>query len=135
MTYETFTEALSVLFSAELDDPRVAEAAADWVDCMADAGFTDLATPEDDETSMRSADRDLSAGSPAGSGPSSDARAEFRALELSTALADFRCKQKVDWDTTEQQVRFELEKTFIKDNKALLDEYVAALTEARQPIG
>lgn len=132
--FEDINEAMSELYTAAQADPRVTEAAAEWASCMADAGYTDFATPEDAFSSINEAQNEMynwegDTGEEY-TEPSAEQIAELRKLEIATAVADFACKQKVDWDKTVQKVQFELEETFVKDNKAALDEYVAAIQNA-----
>ena len=132
--FEDLNEAMSELYTTAQSDPRVTEASAQWADCMADAGYTEFTTPEDAFMSINDAQNELynweDQTAEEFTEPSSEDLAELRKLEIATAVADFACKQKVDWDKTTQKVQFELEETFVKDHKAELDEYVAAIQSA-----
>lgn len=134
--FEDLNEAMSELYTNALADPRITELSAEWSSCMADAGYTDFATPDEAMMSISDAQNELynweGEIDEDYTGPSSEAIAEVRKLEIATAVADFACKQKVDWDKTSQKVQFELEEAFVKDNKAALDEYVAAIQDARK---
>lgn len=132
--FEDINEAMSELYTTAQSDPRVTEVSAQWADCMADAGYTEFTTPEDAFMSINDAQNELynweDQTAEEFTEPSSEDLAELRKLEIATAVADFACKQKVDWDKTTQKVQFELEETFVKDHKAELDEYVAAIQSA-----
>lgn len=134
--FEDLTESINEVYSDSEKDPRLVELAAEWADCMADADFTDFATPQDAMTSVSEAQSEVytfeGEMTEEYAGPSDEAIAKFRELELSTALADFRCKEKVDWDRVSAEVTFEREEAFVKDNKAALDEFVAAVEESRK---
>lgn len=117
------------------EDPRVARLSDRWSDCMADAGYTGLATPDDAEASVRDAFNALYRDVSLDTGPPEADAAEFRELELATAMADFTCRRDVGWGEAVQTVQLELEEAYVKDNKATLDEIVAEVEAARQPIG
>ena len=132
--FEDLYEAMNEFYTSMQADPRIAELSAEWASCMADAGYTDFTTPDDAMMSISDAQNELynweGEMDEEYTGPSSEAIAELRELEIATAVADFGCKKKVDWDKTSQKVQFELEEAFVKDNKAALDEYVAAIQNA-----
>lgn len=121
-------ESMSTIYTEGAKDPRVLDAAAEWADCMADAGYTGLTTPDSGANSLwaKTIFHDETGNSVT---PSQAAIAEFRELEISTALTDFRCTEEVDWAGVRAQVHLEGEELWIKDNKVALDEYAAALQE------
>lgn len=130
-------EAMQALWETSTSDPRMTELNVEWADCMADAGYTDYATPEDAVNAVMEASNALwenveydeeSEEPPAG--PSDEAMAEVRKEELATALADFTCKEETDYTESAKKVQFELEEQFIKDHKAELDAFVAAVEKA-----
>ena len=133
--FEDLNEAMGDFYQTAQADPRIVELSAEWASCMADAGYTDFATPDDAQMSVINAGNELYnwEGGPDEeyTGPSSEAIAEVRKLEIATAVADFDCKQKVDWDKNYQKIQFDLEEVFVKDNKAILDEYAAAIQNAK----
>ncbi|WP_157607319.1 hypothetical protein [Sanguibacter suarezii] len=134
--FEDITEAMNDFYTTVQADPRVTELSSKWASCMADAGYTEFTTPDDAMMSINDAQNELynweGDFDEEYTGPSSEEIAELSELEIATALADFKCKQNVDWDKISQKVQFELEETFVKDNKAALDEYVAAIQDARK---
>lgn len=134
--FEDLMESMNDLYSAGEKDPRMLELNTKWADCMADAGFSEFATPMDAMNSVSDAQSELynfeGEMSEDYTGPSDEAIAEFRELELSTALADFTCKESVDMIKVSQEITFELEEAFVKDNKAALDEFVAAVQDSRK---
>lgn len=128
--------AMDELYVAADAHPRTVEATVRWADCMADAGYPDFTTPHDAMIAVSDAFAALHTWTGGvdeeDTGPSSAATAEYRKLEIAIAVADFGCKQKADWDKIALEVRIELEETFVKDNKAAIDEYVAALQTTRK---
>lgn len=136
--FDDLTEAVQQLYLSIAQDPRMLEVSARWADCMADAGYTGLANPEEAVASIVDAQGSLEATGTAtaeGRRLADGAVAAFRELEIGTALADFGCKEDVGWDTVHSEVTLELETVFVNDHKALLDDYRAAAETARQSIG
>ena len=134
--FEDLNESISELYMSVQTDPRVTEASAKWADCMADAGYDEFTSPDDAMTSLNEAQNELYSWEgevdEEYTGPSDAAIAEFRELEIATAVADFACKQEADLDKISQKVQFELEEAFVKDHKAAIDEYIAAIQESRK---
>ena len=123
------------VYSEARTAPEVLAAAAKWSDCMADAGYTGLTTIDDAWQSVNEAQSELYGWEDAEadpSGPSDEEIATFRELEIATAVADFDCREKVDWEAVNREVTIRLEEAFVKDNKVALDELVAAGQEARK---
>lgn len=134
--FEDVVEAMYEIPSVVRKDPRIVDLSARWADCMADAGYTGFSTPDDAVASVGKAQNELykdGINVSQGIGPSDEDLAAFRDLEISTALTDFACKEKVDLMRVTAEVTLELEEVFVKDNKAALDEFVAAVENARQP--
>lgn len=136
--FEDVVEAMFALPSLTQKDPRIVALSTRWADCMADAGYPGLATPDDAVASVSRAQNELYKDGidlGTGIGPSDEDLAAFRELEISTALADFACQEEVDLIRVTAEVTLELEEAFVQDNKAALDEFVAAVESARPPIG
>lgn len=129
-------EEIDDFYLAAGKDPRITEISAEWAGCMADSGYPDFASPEDAMMSVSEAQNELY--SFTGEDPeeyiepSAEALAKVRELEIATALADFKCKQKVDLDNKTAAINLELEEAFVKDHKAALDEFVTAMQESRK---
>ena len=136
--FDDLNDALQAFYPSTMQDPRMLKLSARWADCMADDGYTDLSTPEEAVESIMEAQTALEASATStseGRQPANGDLAAFRELEIATALADFGCKQEVGWETVRAEVTLELETVFVKDHKALLDDYLAAVETARQSIG
>ncbi len=114
-------------------DPRVAEAARAWSDCMADAKYTGLSKPDDARDKVRQRmDRllGLDTGNPDAKSvtitkPRDLDPAQLAALkryELAIAKADYDCKQK-HYEQPFREVRFRLEREFVDGHRALLEQY------------
>lgn len=130
-------EAMNALWEDQMDDPRVVELNTEWADCMADAGYTDFTSPDDAQTSVMEAQNalwenmDVVEDSPESmTGPSDEALAEVREVEIATASADFACKEEISYTDEMTTVQHELEKQFVTDHKAQLDAFIAAVESA-----
>lgn len=131
--FDEINTAIMDLYASVQADPRLADVAAAWSDCMADEGHPGLTTPESAHESASEAwDALYHWDDPSFTKPSDEDIAEFRDLEIAIATTDLACQQEVGWDTAMQEVQAALEETFLKDNKAAVDEYVAAIESARR---
>lgn len=136
--FEDIIAAMYEIPSSVRMDPRIVALAPRWADCMANAGYTGFSTPDDAAESVLKAQNELyedGIDPVTGIGPSDEDLAAFRELEISTALTDFTCQEEVDWMKVTAEVTLELEEVFVTDNKATLDEFVAAVENARQSTG
>ncbi|GAA2065538.1 hypothetical protein [Leifsonia soli] len=130
--YKKLLDSASALFEKVEKSPAVKKAAANWSDCMADAGYSEMDTKAD---AMNHVSEKMSAlydapGDATGDGQPSEPSAadikEFRDLEIKVALADFRCDAKTGYENAKLAVQFELEEKFVREHKAELDELVDA---------
>lgn len=111
--------AMGSLYMGGSSDPALVELNQEWSDCMADAGYSDLAAPEDALASIASS--------------TETDEAKLRELEIATATADYTCQESVDYDNRSLQVQFAAEEKFIEDYREDIDAFVAAIEEARGP--
>lgn len=118
-------DAMTEMYEQARTDPGLADVNAEWASCMADAGYADFAQPEDAMNDAMEASNALWEES-GGDTPSDEAMAEARETEIEIALADFRCKEKVDYDDRSLEVQFALEEQFIEDHREELEAYRAA---------
>ncbi|ACQ81206.1 hypothetical protein Bcav_2961 [Beutenbergia cavernae DSM 12333] len=121
--FEELFEEMNGLWEDAMSDPRIAELDAEWASCMADAGYADFATSQEAQDSIMNAQNALWE---SGEEPDDEAMAELRQQEIDTALADFRCKQDVDYEQTQLEIQFELEREFVEEHQTELDALVAA---------
>lgn len=144
--FESLWEAWDELYQQIEDDPKVVEVTRDWVQCMADAGYTGLETLQDGEDQVfqrqdeiygwsedvsptldpEQAEADVDeAGGRADEFPEPDP-AELEALrefELAIAWADFECKRDNDVERIRREVEYAHEERFIEENRADLEAY------------
>lgn len=110
--------------------PEIAALEPAWADCIADAGYPEFSARSDvweavDQRVMElwdTADPQTGAYDP-------ELLAEVQEFEIALAVADFDCAEEVDYDQTQLRVQFELEQRFIDENRAALDELVAAVEQ------
>lgn len=134
------------LWTGLQDDPRLVEANSEWASCMADAGYSGFATPEDAQNSIHEkanavwedayADVDYSeattdeefAAIDEAIQEATDAKlAEITGEEIETAVADFDCQEKSGLLEVQDTVNRERQQEFIDTHKDLLDAWVASV--------
>jgi hypothetical protein len=122
-------------------DQRVVDATTAWSDCLADSGHSGYKKPEETRTRVHQKLDELTGttsgpnqGKATVSGPpsfdkvDSQKLAELRKFELELAKADQACMAKV-YNEPYKQVQYELEKEFVEQNKAQLEQYRDTMAE------
>lgn len=122
-------EAIRDLSQSRLDDPRMVDVSARWADCMADAGHPGYTVPDDAYVALSDTYNGLFGG--AGT-PTATQLADFRELEITTAMTDYTCQETVGWAAAADTVQLELESAFVADHKADIDQYVAAVQAVQE---
>lgn len=109
--------------------PRMADLTIEWAHCMADAGHV-YTSPTDAWESVYAVINGTRGpdGDPVDPDVTSD---EAKALEIAVALADYDCKEALAWEEVRNTVVDEIEAQFLTDNKAELDEFIAAVLEGQ----
>jgi len=123
--FKPIFDAMGKLYEDQSKDPRMKELNAKWASCMADAGYDDFKEQFDAAQSIYDQQNEFWDNNTDGSSPTAEQTAEWREVELDTAMADWKCKQETNYTQEALKVQFELEKQFIKDHKAEIDELVA----------
>lgn len=113
-------------------DPLVMAAAAEWSECMADAGHPGYAAPADAEAAAWdawmafndgiAADPTLGVVDDESGGPVGEA--DLAAREASLATADWDCRTAVDYDAVWSAARDRLQQDYVDANRAELDAWV-----------
>jgi hypothetical protein len=111
---------LDTLDDRILQDPRMVKAIRKWSACMKDAGYDDLATPDEVDTVLHSK-LEAIVGPPENPKPDYDrpALAALQTEERAMVAADVKCEAKHIADV-EQKVRADFEATFREQNTDLL---------------
>lgn len=128
-------EAMNSLYEDAASDPRVSELSSEWATCMANAGFPGFSSPEEPWEAISNLSNEFYEGLgeltdedwAAGLGdPSDELMAEWKEQEIATAVADYTCQDEIDYQNTQLEVQFELEREFIDTYRADLDAFAAA---------
>ena len=122
-------ESMNKLYEGVQNDPRILEANAKWASCMADAGFSGLASPQAAQEQFLDELNGYYEGMTEGVEADDPKLKELGAKEIEIALADLACAKESDTRQLALKVQFELEEQFIADNKSELD---ALLAETEQ---
>jgi len=113
---------------------------ADYANCMADNGFPEFSSPNNVLSSLLTAAvtdyvedfRSIATSRVAGTVEDPLAAewiAEFRTHEVDLALADFDCKEAVDWESRREIVVNEIESQFVQDYRSQLEALRAAIEQ------
>ncbi|WP_148220797.1 hypothetical protein [Xylanimonas cellulosilytica] len=120
-----FGENMEQLEADVAADPKVAEAAAGWAECMADAGF-DYATPQEAQDDFMTRSQAIWEEADPESVDAPEQDADLQEQEREAAVADFDCKEKVGYDAIRREVQFALEQEYIDTHEAELEAVKAA---------
>ena len=137
--FEPLFDAMNAMYEEQMSSPEITTLQSEWSACMADAGYSGFATPEDAMTAIMDEQNALWENLPQPENtddpdavwpePSAEDLKAVKEKDIETALADFRCKESVQWTEREQKVSFALEEQFITDHKAELDAYKASMMD------
>lgn len=128
--YKPLFEAMNELYTKVSTQPEMTKLDAEWSSCMADAGYASFKTKFEAAQSIydkvNKIYEEASTGSENGEWKIDEkAMAALHEEEIELALADFDCAEKTDYTNASLKIQFELERQFIKDNKAELDSLMA----------
>jgi hypothetical protein len=130
---ESLMEDLFQLAQRIDDDPQVAEAAAAWSDCMADAGYSDFDGDDigEPEATVFQRMEEIGGfgntapgdnpGDDPGAEPDPDDLKELQEYELDIAQADYTCKEE-HYNDAADKVRWKLEEEFVEQHKDELEQ-------------
>lgn len=133
--FEDLFTAMDSVWEDLENHPEIAELNAAWNSCMADAGYPGWSQPWEAESAMHDevnalwdeAHQDYdweSDDEPPMPDPA--AMEEFKQREIAVAVADFGCRDDVDYEQESMRVQFEVEQAFVDANRAELDALIAA---------
>lgn len=129
---ELFAE-MNDLYTDMQSDPRGKELNSEWAACMADEGYT-FGEPTEAEQSIYDLSNSLwdeHDGTDTWE-PDPDLVEEYKAQEISTAVADFTCREKIDYQQKQLEIQFEIEQEFVDSHKDALEEFAAAAQELQK---
>ncbi|QYM76713.1 hypothetical protein [Leucobacter luti] len=125
--FDSMNEVWNAAYDEENPSPEIAQLNRDWADCMAEAGFPDLTSP----TAAQSALADEYYGSMSGgeteeyTEPSKKEQDAFQKREIDMAVADWKCRDGLQYDEKQHDVSVIAEQKFVDENKAALDALIA----------
>ena len=127
--YKPLMEKMNTIYEKVQSDPAIAELNAAWSSCMADAGYSSYSKKQDAMDAVIEESNSLYE-SETGEPPADDELERVQKLEVDTAVADFACSEKTDYQDKSLAVQFALEEQFIADYKTELDAMIAEYEQA-----
>lgn len=134
-------EEMEALWGQVAADERITALTTRWADCMADAGYPGLAAVEDAQNAIMEEQNAIQEEVFAGADESADwealqAEVEERTAgltekEIAMAVADFECREEVEFDSVQVEVTNEYQQTFVDAHRAELDAWVESVEAAR----
>lgn len=138
-------EEMNTMWESIASDPRITALDDEWASCLADKGFTGYAKIGDPETQLSERSNavyeevygdmteELSEEEYAALDEQVQSRlAEITGEEIEIAVADFECREQVDYDDVQREVSTEYQQEFIDAHKDELDAWVEAAKAARE---
>ncbi len=144
--FAALQEEMEVMWRSVEEDPRLAELHAEWASCMADAGYDGLAVPMDAENLIYDKTNaiydEVFAAAPLDENSTEEdfqaqqdeieARlAEITEEEITTAVADYTCREEVDLTRTQAEISVERQQEFYDDHKTELEAWRDAMAQAQ----
>jgi len=112
-------------------DERVTALDTKWAACMADAGYPGHQDPRTTRDGMWELYLEHGGGEgTVGSDGMTDSERTFLEIEIPQAVADWQCRDAIDYDSVAIQVRDELQQQFIDSHQAELDAWSQRVQEA-----
>ncbi|MBP2436092.1 hypothetical protein [Microbacterium amylolyticum] len=151
--FEPLMERMFAVYDEAQNAPEMIELDAEWSSCMADSGYAQYTKQSEVEQSFYDkqepfweAQNEMWEGvdwdtiteeeieqleAQTSDDPmQSPEWAEAAEEEIATALADFDCREKLNYRETQLEIQFELEERFINDNRADLEAFRSAAEQA-----
>ncbi|WP_225753125.1 hypothetical protein [Actinotalea sp. Marseille-Q4924] len=122
-------------------DERITALTSRWSDCMADAGYPGLAAMEDAQNAVMEEQNAIYEEVFEGAGEDADYEAldaevqertaALTGKEIATAVADFDCREEIEFDEVQVEVTNEYQQTFVDTHRAELDAWAESVEAAR----
>ena len=143
-TYQALMDEMSTMWEGIMNDPRLTELSALWATCMAEAGHPGFTTVDDAQNSIYeqlnavwdvaytdmppdSSEEDWAAVQ----SRVDDLMAEITPIEIELAVADFDCREEVDYDKVELEVTADAQQQFYDAHKDELEAWREGALAAR----
>lgn len=95
-----------------------------WSECMADAGF-DYPSPAKSQETMENEWFERADSEGNYKEPSKEEKEQYKKKEIKTAVADAKCRKKLNYEKEQQKISNNLEQKFVDEHKEQLDAMVA----------
>lgn len=153
--FEPLMDRMFAVYDEAQNAPEMIELDAEWASCMADSGYTQYSKQSEVEQAFYEkqdpfweeqnamwdnvdweamTEEEIMAleaqPTPENDPTQSPEWAEIAEEEIATALADFDCREKLNYRETQLEIQFELEERFINDNRADLEAFRSAAEQA-----
>lgn len=145
--FASIQEEMNTMWEAVQADPRITELDTKWASCMADAGFDGFAAVYDAEQSIY--DKTNKIHEEAWEGVEFDETsteedwaaideqiqaqlAEITEEEIELAVADFTCREEIEFTKVQAEVNVEHQKEFYEAHKEELDAWLEATLKAKE---
>lgn len=134
---------MNIMWESAANDPRMVEIEAEWAACMSEAGYPNLAQVGDAENLIYERTNEIYENAYVDMPP--DATEEdYRAVEegiqdqlsviteqeIETAVADYTCREKIDYTKTQQDINLEYQQEFYDANKDELEAWVESMAQS-----
>ena len=124
-------EAVNAFYEEQTTWPELAELNSAWSTCMADQGHPGFAAQTDAAQSLYDEYAELQESAGAAGEVDEAALDALGKKEVELALADFDCREKIDYQPKHEKITFEKEQQFVDDHKAELDAMKADAEQGR----
>lgn len=118
--YLNMLEAMGLLYGTIEDDPRAVEETAVWSACMAEEGYADLTTIWNSGQKLRDEWFAESSGE-----VTQQQKDEFMEREIKQAVADYKCREKSNYEMVLIEIAHEREAEFVEKHRESLDALVS----------
>jgi len=119
-------------------DPRIQQLNVEWASCMIDAGYSDWGSPLEASDYMRDEvntatgpfDAELHINWDWENDPDGPPQVDLTALrerEISIAVADWDCRNQVNYDARAAQIELELQRDFVNQHWLALEDWAGAI--------
>lgn len=127
--FKPLMDAMNTFYTDLQKSPEFTKLNAAWATCMADANLSGFANPSEAQQSIYDELNAYYQQQTAGPAPDDPALAAIGEREIALATADLKCRTETDYQQQQLRTQFDLEKTFIEQNKADLEAFKAALEQ------
>lgn len=132
--FKELFESMGRIYEQAESSTEMSELNSKWSSCMADEGYT-YSVPWDAQESIYELQNSMYEDVVDWEnfdGPDPALVEQYKQQEIDTAVADYGCRAEVKFDDESMRIQFKYEEEFINNNKAALDEFLAAAQELQK---